>query len=193
MKGTLTVHSTVNVGSEFSVFLPFAVAEATESEDTTPAEFVVKGIEKTQANHVALLVDDIESNLLVHQALLRRVGFECFLANNAEKALYLAEHKHPDVIILDIMMPDKNGVEIMHDIRSKPWGKDVPIIALTANGKAYTREEMLHQGFNEFVVKPFPMEQLFDAIERTTGITFIREKRSVLRDQSLHKQSDCHY
>lgn len=190
MKGTLTVHSTVNVGSEFSVFLPFAVAEETISDDTTPAEFVVRGIEKKQANHTALLVDDIESNLLVHQALLRRVGFDCVLANNAETALYLAEYKHPDVIILDIMMPGKNGVEIMSEIRSQSWGKDVPIIALTANGKAYTRDEMLSKGFSEFVVKPFPMEQLFAAIESTTGITFIREKKNSRPNSSLNKQSE---
>lgn len=179
MNGTISVNSAVGVGTEFIVIIPFPIAMEEINRNTVATEFVVRGIESSAIKPIALLVDDIESNLLVHQALLRRVGFECVLAHNADTALYLAQHKHPAVIIMDIMMPLKNGVEIMLDIRSQSWGKTIPIIALTANGKAYKREEMLGLGFDEFIVKPFPMEQLFEAIEHTAGIKFIREKKIV--------------
>ena len=179
MNGTISVNSTVGVGTEFIVIIPFPIAIEEITPNTVATEFVVRGIESSAIKPIALLVDDIESNLLVHQALLRRVGFDCVLAHNAETALYLAQHKHPAVIIMDIMMPLRNGVEIMRDIRSQSWGKTIPIIALTANGKAYKREEMIGLGFDEFIVKPFPMEQLFEAIEHTTGIKFIREKKIV--------------
>ncbi|MBK7988092.1 MAG: PAS domain S-box protein [Ignavibacteria bacterium] len=179
MNGTISVSSTVGVGTEFIIKLPFQIVIDEAMHNTKHTEFVVRGIESSSVKPVALLIDDVESNLLVHQALLRRVGFDCVLANNADTALYLAEHKHPTVIILDIMMPLKNGVEIMRDIRSQSWGKTIPIIALTANGKAYKREEMLGLGFDEFIIKPFLIEQLFDAIEHTAGIKFIREKKIV--------------
>lgn len=183
MGGTMSVKSEVGKGSEFSFSLRMPVIEKPLQMLSRSSDFVVTGL-KGERKASVLLVDDIESNLLVHKALLRRVGFDCVMAQSADEAIAVAKSFSPDIIITDIMMPEKNGIELLKEIRSEEWGKRIPVIALTANAQAYNKDEMIAYGFNEFIVKPFRMEKLFESIEHCSDIRFQWEMRASSSEMS---------
>lgn len=172
MGGNITVMSEEDKGTEFAFTLRFKYYEKAKREAESEKHLIVSGI-KNEHVPTVLLVDDIESNLLVHKALLRRVGFDCLMTQSATSAISIAKESKPDIIITDVMMAGKNGIQMVQEIRNEEWGRDIPIIALTANGRAYKKDEMLVQGFSEFIVKPFRMDELFKAIEHCSDIQFV--------------------
>lgn len=177
MGGNISVSSEVDKGTEFAFTLRFQYYDIGKTSVADGVQRIVSGI-KNEYKPTVLLVDDIESNLLVHKALLKRVGFECLMASSAAAAITIAKESKPDIIITDIMMADKNGIQMVQELRNEEWSKHIPIIALTANGRSYKKDEMLTKGFNEFIVKPFRMEELFNAIEHCSEIEFVWELKS---------------
>jgi len=177
MGGNISVWSEVGKGTEFAFTLRFQYYDIGKTSVAAGVQRIVSGI-KNEYKPTVLLVDDIESNLLVHKALLKRVGFECLMARSAATAITIAKEAKPDIIITDIMMADKNGIQMVQELRNEEWSKHIPIIALTANGRSYKKDEMLTKGFSEFIVKPFRMEELFNAIEHCSEIEFVWESKS---------------
>lgn len=80
-------------------------------------------------------------------------GFEVELANNGKRGVALAETFSPDLILLDIQMPEMNGVEALKIIRSKSWGKDIPVIILTNLGEEESSKEIRTLGVKSYIVK----------------------------------------
>lgn len=106
---------------------------------------------------VALVVDD-ESNILRFiRANLRASGFEVVSATTGTEALEAFESSHPDVIILDIMLPDIDGLEVCRQIRNV---SDVSIIMITARDDIQDAVEGLNAGADDYVTKPFAVEEL---------------------------------
>ena len=127
-----------------------------------------------------LVVDDNLMNLKVVEGLLRKYRIKIVGATSGEEALTLIESKDYDFVFMDHMMPGMDGVECFHHIRDKqaPYFKQVPIIALTANAIAGSKEMFLAEGFNDFIAKPIdtallneilhkfiPLEKQFDEEE----------------------------
>ena len=81
--------------------------------------------------HKILLADDHEEFLKVHKILLERAGFHVIEARSGEEALHLAEKEKPNLVVLDVEMPKKDGISVMRDIRLSPWGTNMPIVLLT--------------------------------------------------------------
>ena len=79
-----------------------------------------------------LLVDDDETALYAVSLLLRKNGYEVFEAGTGAECLRLCEEKHPDLILLDIMLPDINGVEVLKQIRATPRFSDIFVVHLSA-------------------------------------------------------------
>ncbi|MDR1944389.1 MAG: response regulator, partial [Synergistaceae bacterium] len=99
-----------------------------------------------------LLVDDNDINLLVESELLRQYDIEPDLADGARSAYRLVEDKRYDIIFMDHMMPEINGIDATKTLRSMPgWTETVPIIALTANAISGMRETYLSCGMNDFI------------------------------------------
>ncbi len=95
---------------------------------------------------------------------LKKNGFIVAEANNGQKALEILEDFDPDIIILDIMMPEKDGIETCKEIRLMDKYKDTPIILLTAKSGSEDIEEGLKAGANEYVTKPFSPKTLIEKI-----------------------------
>jgi DNA-binding response OmpR family regulator len=95
---------------------------------------------------------------------LKKNGFEVVEASNGQKALDLLNTFEPDIIILDIMMPEKDGIEACKEIRSIEKYKNTPIILLTAKSGADDVEEGLEAGANEYITKPFSPKTLIEKI-----------------------------
>lgn len=114
-----------------------------------------------------LLVDDNAVNLTVAEGLLEPLQMRIVTATSGKKALELIEEKHFDIIFMDHMMPELDGVETTRIIRRlHPEYSDVPIIALTANVVDGAREMFLSEGMNDFVAKPIEVKIIVSKIKK---------------------------
>ena len=112
-----------------------------------------------------LLVDD-EPDILEFMAYnLKKEGYTVFTGQNGREAIEIAKKEQPQLIILDIMMPVMDGYEAIKEIRSQERWKKLPIIALTANALAGTREKCIAIGANAYLSKPVDSEMLINALE----------------------------
>jgi signal transduction histidine kinase/CheY-like chemotaxis protein/HPt (histidine-containing phosphotransfer) domain-containing protein len=117
-----------------------------------------------------LIVDDIKMNLVVTEKLLAPYGMKIVTANSGRQAITKLKNEKFDLIFMDHMMPDLDGVDTVKIIREmgydEPYLKDVPIIAFTANAVSGMKEFFLENGFNDFISKPIDIIKLGEALER---------------------------
>ncbi len=108
----------------------------------------------------ALVVDDSKSEQKLVQALLEKLDLEVSLADNGAEALaWLKGNEQPDLIFLDIVMPDMNGLDLCREIRENLGYKDVPIIFCSNKSQEFDRFWALRQGGNAYLTKPYsPMD-----------------------------------
>jgi CheY-like chemotaxis protein len=106
-----------------------------------------------QTAQKVLIVDDEESLLTVLSTKFTEEGITVLTAENGKKALEVAFAEHPDVIVLDIMMPEMDGFDVMKHLQEDEWGKTVPIILLTNSSSFDTISKAVSSGMSEFIVK----------------------------------------
>lgn len=111
-----------------------------------------------------LIVDDEPNIVMSLDYLVRRKGFEPFIARNGSEALAIAEEKVPDLIILDIMMPDLDGYEVCKTIKADKRFKETRIIFLSAKSRPEDIQKGLQVGADKYVTKPFSTKQLLNEI-----------------------------
>jgi DNA-binding response OmpR family regulator len=115
-----------------------------------------------------LIVDD-EPNIVVSlQFLMRKGGFETSVARDGEEALLEVERFRPDLVLLDVMMPRKDGYEVCQQLRSSGWD-DLKIVMLTAKGRESEITKGLALGADAYVTKPFSTSDLVDTVTRLLG------------------------
>jgi len=109
-----------------------------------------------------LVVDDSSMNLSVAGAMLKKYGIHIERALSGKEAIDKVNGKRYDLIFMDHMMPEMDGVECFHRIKELPsaYAKEIPIVALTANAVSGAREMMLNEGFDDFVAKPIERNEL---------------------------------
>ncbi|MBD1915698.1 MULTISPECIES: PAS domain-containing protein [Cyanophyceae] len=147
-------------GSTFTVRLPL---QATRP-DPDP-KLASPGIVNLTGRRVLVVDDDLDSLHLL-TALLEDYGMEVLIAESAEVGLHLIEQHHPDVLISDIGMPDKDGIMLIQALRQWPAAKGglTPAIALTAYVDAQTRDRAIAAGFQRHLSKPLDLDQLSQAL-----------------------------
>ena len=116
-------------------------------------------------NKKILIVDDDDDlNKIVQMSLMD--SYETLSAKNGEEAVGLAVMEVPDLIIMDLMMYEVNGLEAIRLIRQNPKTRSIPIIAITAGLSGTIEDECFRIGCNDFIAKPFTYEQLVPRIEK---------------------------
>ena len=113
-----------------------------------------------RSEYKILIVDDVVSNVLLLKILLTNEKFQVCTANNGTTAIEQAQKEHPDLILLDVMMPDLSGFDVAVVLKKDPETKDIPIIFLTALN---TPQDLVHGfkvGASDFLTKPFNKEEL---------------------------------
>jgi PAS domain S-box-containing protein len=155
--GTVTAHSDGDGrGSEFVVRLPVGpLADATRAE--LPAQAHAPA--PAAANGVApprrfLVVDDNQDAATTLAMLLRLGGDEVHVAHDGEQAVAVADTLRPEVVLLDLGLPKKNGYDVCRELRERPWGRDATIVALTGWGQSEDRRRSEDAGFDGHLVKP---------------------------------------
>ena len=167
MGGKIEVSSRQGVGSTFTVEIPLRIAEQvlTEKEKKLRKDMDLHGL------HV-LLAEDNDLNAEIAVSLLEEQGMIVTRAADGKSALLQFCNTAPgtfDLILMDIMMPEMNGYETTKAIRNlsdRPDGKEIPIIAMTANAFAEDVQAALDAGMDDHVAKPMDMDILISAIEK---------------------------
>ena len=113
-----------------------------------------------------LVVEDEPNIVLSLQFLMKKAGFEVRVANDGEEALSLVQDRTPDLILLDVMIPKRDGFDVCQTIRANPDWKDVYIILLTAKGREVDREKGIALGANDYVTKPFSTRDLTEKVKQ---------------------------
>jgi two-component system, OmpR family, alkaline phosphatase synthesis response regulator PhoP len=113
---------------------------------------------------VLLIIDDEEDLSLMLSFRLRNTGFDTIIANNGNKGIELAKENKPDIILLDIMMPEIDGFEVSKRLKSDAVTRGIPIVIFSALGHNNTKESLEKLGIAGFIEKPFEPELLISKI-----------------------------
>jgi PAS domain S-box-containing protein len=162
--GELLVESEEGKGSAFTIRLPYQLSVETMPENDPIEEIDYKslGIKKV------LVAEDVELNQYLARHILESWDFEVVIAINGKEALDLLMQDTFDCILMDVQMPEMDGMEATKRIRNlpDPVKSTIPIIALTANALKGDSEKYLAAGMNDYLAKPFDEETLFRVIYR---------------------------
>jgi DNA-binding response OmpR family regulator len=111
-----------------------------------------------------LVVDDEPNIVLSLEFLMKKAGFDVQVARDGEEALAALDAAAPDLILLDVMMPKRDGYDVCQTIRANPaWG-DVRVIMLTAKGRDVERDKGLALGADDYITKPFSTREVMDRV-----------------------------
>lgn len=111
-----------------------------------------------------LIVDDVPTNVMLVQAILKKEGYTLYTCDNGVKALKIAQEKHPNLILLDIMMPEMDGYEVLQHLKSNPETNDIPVIIMSALSDMHSIVKGYQLGATEYVTKPFQREELLKRV-----------------------------
>jgi len=120
------------------------------------------------ASKVALLIEDDADQRALYSLILRRRGWKTLEAATGEQAQALLQSVYPDAIVLDVMLPDRDGIKLCHDLRANPNLPIIPILVLTALNDPDTRIRALAAGADAFEVKPIKPATLVDHLDQLT-------------------------
>lgn len=162
MGGELSMKSESGKGSEFTFHIVLKKAEMTPSAFEIPDK--VKNNELFFKDKLILLADDHIFNQQIGSELLELKGAKVILANNGKEAVQLAQQYHFDAILMDVQMPEMDGITASQILRKNPDYDAVPIIAMTANISAEYRQRCSQAGMNHFIGKPVQAEKLYLAL-----------------------------
>ncbi len=130
------------------------------------------------AQETVLIVEDDPTLRLGLQKTLRSAGYRVLVAKNGTEGLSLALDELPDLVLLDVMMPEMNGFEVCEEIRRK--NRDMPILMLTAKGEEIDKVRGLRLGADDYVTKPFGVSELLARID--AALRRSRDRRDQMSD-----------
>jgi signal transduction histidine kinase/ActR/RegA family two-component response regulator len=161
--GDVSVKSTVGAGSRFRVRFPLRPGDSLAVREPAPRS--VRRAESPGAGQLILLAEDNEANIATIGSYLRHKGYQVEVAHNGKIALDKVRELQPDLVLMDVQMPEMDGLEATRRIRQELGLAELPVIALTALAMAGDRERGMIAGVNEYVTKPVSLRELVAVIE----------------------------
>ena len=113
-----------------------------------------------------LVVDDEPNIVLSLEFIMKQAGFEVRVARDGDEALGAIEASPPDLVLLDVMMPNRDGYDVCQTIRANPAWKGIHIIMLTAKGRDIEREKGMALGADDYITKPFSTREVIARVEQ---------------------------
>jgi PAS domain S-box-containing protein len=173
MGGDIQVETLLGQGSTFQIKLDApAVSEIRSSmQIEVPTIIGFKGTPRK-----ILVIDDVWENCSVLVKLLKPLGFEVKEASSGQEGVEKASLWQPDLILMDLIMPEMNGFEASRRIKQIPTLKNIVIIAVSASVLKSSRQESLEAGCDDFIVKPVRSEELLERLRVHLNLTYIYDK-----------------
>jgi PAS domain S-box-containing protein len=170
MGGSLEVSSTVGQGSTFWVELPQAEGPVQRAERDQDLEKPTPAPAEPTTSLTVLYIEDNLSNLqLVERVLSRRPGVRLISAMRPQLGLELAAEHDPDLILLDLHLPDMPGQEVFRRLQAEPRTAQVPVVILSADARPALIKELLSQGVRAFMTKPLDVKELLELLNTIAG------------------------
>ncbi len=116
-----------------------------------------------------LVVEDNENNMKLITFILEKAGYRTIKAENGQRGIELALKERPDFILLDIQLPDMDGVEVLKEIRKSGINGEIPIIAVTSYAMSGDRDRLLQAGCTGYIEKPIDPENIIAQIRSIIG------------------------
>jgi len=171
MGGTLDVASVPGQGSSFWVELPVAEGPVQRAERRQELDPQAQPLPEEPAPTLTVLyIEDNMSNLqLVERVLSRRPGVRLISAMRPQLGLDLAAEHDPDLILLDLHLPDMPGQEVLRRLRAEPRTAEVPVVILSADARPTLVDQLLAQGARAFLTKPLDVKELLELLDAVAG------------------------
>ncbi len=134
------------------------------------------------SNKRILVVDDVEENTYIVSTILKSAGYTPFVANSGKQAIQIAETQHPDLMLLDINMPEMNGYEVCKYFKATESIADIPIVFLTVHADAESIAKAFDTGAIDYLTKPFKKAEL---LARVKVHLALRQAQEQLEDQNV--------
>ena len=163
LSGSISIRSKIGIGTTITFYIPLVVGNTIEPVSGTTLSG--PSAENPQCrNATVLIVDDDYSNRVTLRIMLEKI-YIINVAETGERAIEIFDRVHPDIVLLDITMPDKSGFEIFDELRSRKCEKKPKIIAVTAHAMSSEKKQILSHGFDGYISKPVDSEILLQTIE----------------------------
>ena len=194
MDGEITVESEYGHGTAFTVLIPIIIGT---DEDIRKLDSDRDAYSLRAPDAKILVTDDNEFNLKVACGLLNLMEVKAETADSGYKAIEMVQQKDYDIVFMDHMMPEMDGIETLHKIRALDvkYGNMI-IIALTANAANNARDMFLEQGFDDFLSKPIDADELCEILRNYLPVDKVLEKSSddnkqayVNKEEELRRKS----
>jgi len=139
---------------------------------TAAADRMTMSIETNGKKKILVIEDDRDMNDLVC-AVLSEAGYTTFSADSGETGIAIAEKDRPDLILLDVMLPKMDGIEVCRSLSSVESTKGIPVIMVTIKRELSTKLASYIAGARRYITKPFGIEELLEEVKRTLRQTHI--------------------
>lgn len=151
----------------------------------------ITGVDQSgNSSETILIVDDTPDNLLVLFSYLEEKGYKVLLAEDGETALQIARSKAPDLILLDVLMPEMNGFETCRRLKAKAITRDIPVIFLTALSETVNKVQGFKLGGVDYITKPSEQEEVLVRIQTHLNL---RRMRQALVEQNQQQQQTLEF
>jgi len=120
-----------------------------------------------------LIVEDNEKNMKLVRDILQHRGYQTIEAVTGTDGVRLAREKHPDLVLMDIQLPDIDGIEALRQIRAEASLANVPVVAVSASVMPDEQQKIVRSGFDAFVTKPIALKPFVETVDR-----FLKQGRS---------------
>ncbi len=183
--GNLELESKIGFGTRFFFSLPLLPSQAkpnssSRSKRASEVLRIAKGQELK-----ALVVDDIETNRDILAGVLRDLGIDVQVSSGAKDAIELVQKMKFDIVFMDILMPEMDGIEATREIRKSNPSSQLKIVAVTALGLEEKRKTALDSGCDDFLTKPFRIEKLVGSIAKLLPIEFTFEENKEVEAKAV--------
>jgi len=111
-----------------------------------------------------LIVEDERDLQNLLRLFFERQGYTVYDAHDGQEAIEVARRKLPDLILMDIQMPRKTGIEAVQELRADPRFANTPILAITAHARNYLPPDIIRAGFDHVIIKPFDFQEIIDRV-----------------------------
>ena len=117
----------------------------------------------------ALIIEDNADNSVLMSRILEKSGYEAVVAETGQDGYDMARKTKPDFILLDIQLPDMNGIQVLRMLLETPETKDIPVISVTSYAMAGDRERLIAKGCTGYIEKPIDPVRVIEQIEKILG------------------------